>query len=190
MNRVMRSAICVTTVGLVAGAALLSAPSAGASPDAGNGAHVFAGQLGDLQLTTPGALDGATARLTMANHQGSSTFVLNVKGIAVEGFTPSAVGATMGAHLHTGPCVVGNGAVAGPHYNTDVLADEPPATPTIDETTEVWLDFTVTADGTGNAVAHVPFVPMQGARSIVIHRDATNELGVAGPRLACLPVVW
>lgn len=188
MNRVMKSAICGTTAGLVAGATLLSAPSAGASPDADNGAHVFAGQLRDLQLTTTGALDGATTRLTMANHQGSSTFVLNVKGIAVEGFAPSAVGATMGAHLHTGPCVVGNGAAAGPHYNTDVL--DGVTSPRIDETTEVWLDFTVTADGTGNAVARVPFVPTPGARSIVIHRDATNEFGVAGPRLACLPVVW
>lgn len=187
MNSIVRSAICVTTVGIAVVAALLPATAAAASSDSGNGAHVFAGQLRDLQLTTDEALDGATARLIMANHQGSSTFVLNVKGIDVTGLD-SAAGHDFGAHLHLGPCVEGNGGAALPHYNTDVLDGVTPAT--IDETTEVWLDFTVTADGTGNAVAHVPFVPTQGARSIVIHRDATNELGVAGPRLACLPVVW
>ena len=189
MNRVVRSTICGSTVGLAVAAGLLSATAASAGSDTGNGAHVFAGQLRDLQLTTDQALDRASARLTMVNHHGGSTFVLNVKGIDVTGID-SAAGHDFGAHLHTGPCVEGNGTAAGPHYNTDVLADDPPATPTIDKTTEVWLDFTVTAGGTGNAVAQVPFVPTQGARSIVIHRDATNVLGVAGPRLACLPVVW
>lgn len=186
MNRVVKSAICGTIVGLAVAASLLPATAA-ASSGTGNGAHVFAGQLRDLQLATDEALDGASARLTMANHQGRSTFVLNVKGIDVTG-PDSAIGHEYGAHLHLGPCVSGNGAAALPHYNTDVLAGVTP--PTIDETTEVWLDFTVTADGTGHAVAHVPFVPIPGDRAIVIHRDATNELGVAGPRLACLPAVW
>jgi len=183
MNRVVRSAICGTTVTLAVAAALLPATSAAAGPANGNGAHVFAGQLRDLQLATDEALDGASARLTMANHQGSSTFVLNLKGIDVTG-PDSAAGHAFGAHLHLGPCVSGNGAAALAHYNTDVLARVVP--PTIDETTEVWLDFTVAADGTGHAVAHVPFVPTPGERAVVIHRDATNDLGVAGPRLAWL----
>jgi hypothetical protein len=187
MNRVVRSAICGTTVGLAVAAAMLPATTAAASPDNGNGAHVFAGQLRDLQLATDEPLEGASARLTMANHHGSSTFVLNVKGIDVTG-ADSAAGHDYGAHLHLGPCVSGDGAAALPHYNTDVLASVTP--PTIDETTEVWLDFTVTAGGTGHAVAHVPFVAIPGDRAIVIHRDATNEVGVAGPRLACLPVSW
>ena len=183
MNRTVRSAIRRTTVGLVVAAGLLPAAAAAASSDTGNGAHVFRGELRDLQSATTEALEGATARLTMANHHGSSTFVLNVKGIDL-----SAVGHEYGAHLHVGPCVAASGAAAGAHYNTDVLAGV--TSPTIDKTTEVWLDFTVTAGGTGHAVAHVPFVPAPAARSVVIHRDATNELGGAGPRLACLPVVW
>lgn len=187
MNRVVKSAICRTTVGLVVAGGLLPATAAVASSATGNGGHVFAGALRDLQLATDEPLDGASARLTMANHEGDSTFVLNVKGIDVTG-TDSAAGHTFGAHLHLGPCVSGNGAAALPHYNTDVLAGD--TTPSIDETTEVWLDFTVTSDGTGHAVAHVPFVPLSGDRAVVIHRDATNELGAAGPRLACLPVVW
>jgi len=166
---------------------MLPATSAAANPDNGNGARVFAGELRDLQPSTVEPLEGASARLTMANHNGDSTFVLNVEGIDVTG-AGSAAGHEYGAHLHLGPCVAGNGLAALAHYNTDVLAGATP--PTIDETTEVWLDFTVQADGTGHAVAHVPFVADPGERAVVIHRDATNELGVAGPRLACLPVVW
>jgi len=170
-------------VGLAA--CLLPATALAATSATGNGGHVFAGALSDLAPAAAGPFDGARARLTMANHHGSSTFVLNVKGIDVTGLEPSAVGVTYGAHLHTGPCVAGNGAAAGPHYNADVV---PPVT--VSDRTEVWLDFTVGANGSGHAVAHVPFVPEPGTRAVVIHQEPTNELGGAGPRLACLPVVW
>jgi len=187
MNRVVRSAICGTTVTLAVAAALLPATVATATPGAGNGAHVFAGDLRDFALTTAGPLDGATARVTMANHQGSTTVVLNVKGIDVTG-PDSAAGHVFGAHLHTGPCVAGDFPAAGPHYNNDAETDVTPVR--VNSETEVWLDFTVTAGGTGHAVAHVPFVAIPGDRAIVIHRDATDNAGVAGPRLACLPVAW
>ena len=62
--------------------------------------------------------------------------------------------------------------------------------PEISEDTEVWLDFTVD-DGAGTATASVPFVPQPGARSVVIHAIPTDHhTGLAGARLACLPVVW
>lgn len=54
--------------------------------------------------------------------------------------------------------------------------------------TEVWLDFTVRPDGTALAVALVPFVVPPGARSIVIHAMARMPNGMAGARLACLPL--
>ena len=89
------------------------------------------------------------------------------------------------------PCVAGNGAAAGPHYNTDVVERGilPPDNE-ISEDTEMWLDITV-EDGAATATATVPFVPRPGTRSVVVHAMATDHhTGAAGARLACLPVVW
>ena len=62
--------------------------------------------------------------------------------------------------------------------------------PEISEDTEIWLDFTVD-DGAGTATASVPFVPLPGERSVVVHAMETDHhTGAAGPRLACLPLVW
>ena len=62
--------------------------------------------------------------------------------------------------------------------------------PEISEDTEVWLDFTVD-DGAATSTASVPFVPLPGDHSVVIHALATDhDTGLAGARLACLPVVW
>ncbi|MGH9278392.1 MAG: hypothetical protein ACRD12_09860, partial [Acidimicrobiales bacterium] len=89
-------------------------------------------------------------------------------------------GTTFGAHVHVGPCVPGNGAAAGPHYNSGGPADPEH---------EVWLDFTVEAGGVGWAEAWVPFViPAGAARSIVVHALPTDATGAAGGRIACLPV--
>jgi Cu-Zn family superoxide dismutase len=53
----------------------------------------------------------------------------------------------------------------------------------------VWLDFRVFGNGHAFALADVPFViPSGGAMSIVIHAMPTDPMGVAGARLACLPV--
>jgi Cu/Zn superoxide dismutase len=113
------------------------------------------------------------------NGQGTA-FHLRVKGI-----DPSVVGHDYGAHLHSGPCVEGDGTAAGPHYNVSTATP-----PVVGDQTEVWLDFTVTEDGTGAGDATVPFVPAAGARAVVIHAEATAPNGTAGPRLVCLPVVW
>ena len=143
----------------------------------------FHGALRDLQPTTVEPLDGASAKMRMVSRTGATTFDLRVKGI-----DRTAAGHKFGAHLHTGPCVAGDGAAAGPHYNQSALNLVVP--PVVNDTTEVWLDVVVTSNGKGDAVAHVPFVPAAGQRSVVIHHDPTDVHGTAGPRLACLPVEW
>ncbi len=83
---------------------------------------------------------------------------------------------------NTGPLVDLQPAAFG-HYNVDPLRRSTPQT-------EVGLDLTVD-DGRGAATASVPFVPPPARRSVVIHAEATDPgTGTAGPRLACLPVVW
>jgi hypothetical protein len=136
-----------------------------------------------LQPTTADPLDGARATLVLAQHGGSSTFVLVVSGVAAAG-----IGHTYGAHLHTGACVAGNGAAAGPHYNQSTVDGVVP--PVVDDRTEVWLDVTIGAGGGAVAVARVPFVPLPGNRAVVLHAAPTDDHGTAGARLACLPVSW
>jgi Cu/Zn superoxide dismutase len=139
------------------------------------------GALSDLQAAE-GPFDGASASVQIVGSGQASHSVLRVRGIH------HADGQTFGAHLHAGPCIAGNGAAALGHYNTDVIAGD--ATPEISEDTEVWLDFTVD-EGAGTATASVPFTPLPGDRSVVIHALATDHhTGLAGARLACLPVQW
>jgi Cu/Zn superoxide dismutase len=172
----------VATIGAVATVGLLAGPAAAGASPAG-GAHrasvvTSAGPLSDLSPSTVDPTDGATAAALAVGVAGTGSLVaLHVRGMAT-----SAAGTTYGAHVHVGPCVAGNGAAAGPHYNSTGAA-------TVDETTEVWLDFTVRADGSGSALALVPFVvPAGAAQSIVIHAMPTSPTGAAGPRLACLPL--
>jgi len=141
------------------------------------------GNLRDLQLGAAGPFDHARATLVMVQHRGRSLVVFQVRGI-----DRSVAGRDFGAHLHVGPCVTGDGAAAGPHYNADTVAGNIP--PRVDATTEVWLDFTATRAGTGFALTQVPFAPLPGRRAIVIHQEPTDPQGAAGPRLACLSVEW
>jgi Cu/Zn superoxide dismutase len=142
-----------------------------------------AGPLADLQPATPGPFDGATAAFQIVASAEGSHGVLRVKAIDA-----AADGETFGAHLHSGPCVAGNGPAALGHYNTDVLAGVTP--PEVSEDTEMWLDITV-EDGAATATATVPFVPQPGTRSVVVHATGTDHhTGAAGARLACLPVGW
>ena len=92
-------------------------PGAGPRPrrPARGGARL-PGRLSDLQPASASPLDGARAKLVFVQHAGASTFVLVVSGVGATG-----VGNTYGAHLHTGACVAGNGAAAGPHYNQSTL---------------------------------------------------------------------
>ena len=164
--------------------ALFAAPAAASA--APHGPLVRAsGPLSDLQPTTAGPFDGARAAFQLVVSAKGSHAVLRVSGIGA-----AAEDETFGAHLHAGPCVAGNGAAALGHYNTDVIAGILPPDNEISEETEVWLDITVD-DGAATSTATVPFVPLAGTRSVVIHAMETDHhTGLAGGRLACLPVVW
>ena len=176
-------------LGLVSMAAVAAAAPAEARGHSGAhgshhaAAHVFQGSLRDLQPSRSDPLDGARARLVFAQHASSSTFVLVVSGVA-----PQGVGKTYGAHLHSGPCVAGDPAAAGPHYNQS--SENGVVPPVVSDQTEVWLYVTVGPDGGAVAVTHVPFVPTLKDRAVVLHEKATDDHGTAGARLACLPVNW
>ena len=157
------------------GALLLGAVPAGAASP-----FVEArGPLSDLAPATANATDGASGNFFAIAGGGHTTFVLFVSGL-----DPASAGTTYGAHVHVGTCVAGDGAAAGPHYNTG-------GTPST--TTEVWLDFKVLPGGYGFAVTTVPFVIEPGAaRAVVVHAQPTQSggatPGAAGGRIACLPV--
>ncbi len=136
----------------------------------------FHGGLTDLHNDAH-ATDGSWGVATATVHNGRTIVRMNLKDL-----DRAAAGTTFGAHVHVGSCASHDGAAAGPHFNAgiyDDLADN-----------EVWLDFTVTAGGTGHAEAIADFEIGPGAaRSIVIHALPTNPLdGSAGARLACLPL--
>lgn len=149
-------------------------------PAVAGGAMHFGGPLRNLAPTVAGPFDHASATLTLVGTGDRSTAVLVVQGI-----DRSVAGRRFGAHLHSGPCVAGNGAAAGPHYNHSGVTP-----PVVNDQTELWLDFTANGGGNGNAVAHVPWQPDSGQHSVVIHALPTAANGTAGPRLACLPVEW
>jgi Cu/Zn superoxide dismutase len=145
------------------------APAACVRPTA-----LVASPLTDLRPDADDPTDGATgAAFALAGKQ-STVVSLSVHGIDAE------AGRTFGAHVHTGPCVAGEGTAAGPHY----AHDTPPS-----PDTEIWLDLTVDRSGSAMASAVVPFVvPPGAAHSIVVHERPTAPDGTAGGRLACLPV--
>ena len=167
--------------GWLTAAAVAAGLAVGAGPAAAASTFVQAGgALRDLQPGVANATDGATARLWAVQAGGETTYVLIVQGL-----DPASVGTTYGAHVHVGPCVAGNGAAAGPHYNSDGGVPTPE--------NEVWLDFTVRAGGFGIARTTVPFTIEPGdAQSVVIHLQPTQHggstPGAAGGRQACLPV--
>ena len=169
--RLSRTVPCAVGVAVALFLATATAAGAGA-PTRARGA----GELRDLMPATAQPTDHATAQVVATESGGSTTVTLKVQGL-----DHAAAGDQLGAHVHVGSCVEGNGAAAGPHYN---------AGGGISDQTEVWLDFTIEANGTGNATTTVPFViPAGGAGAVVIHAMETNETtGAAGPRWACLPV--
>lgn len=164
-------------VAVAAALTLQIAAPASAAPARARGA----GELRDLRTATEQPTDHATAQVVAVESGGSTTVQLKVQGLDHD-----AVGVGLGAHVHVGACVTGNGGAAGPHYNSTGT------TPTA--VNEVWLDFVVEANGTAWAETTVPFViPAGGAAAVVIHADETSTgplppAGAAGPRWACLPV--
>ena len=184
MRRITKAALG----SLAGGAAILAGTqlAGGAS-----GAYEFSGALVDLQLSdSDGPLDEGQARVTIVETADSTQFSIRVTGINLD------YGDRVGAHLHTGPCVEGNGAAAGPHYNADVLAGVKPHKVEISPATEVWFELVPEVelpDDSGRAydVTTVPFVPVDsdGIMSIVIHVSQTDPTtGAAGARQACFPL--
>lgn len=166
-----------------AGAGLLAVAMATAV-EAGTPTVVSRGQVSHLDNSVVHAFDAASAQVTLASSAAGATATLHVWGVS-----PDVSGRRFGAHLHNGPCVTGSGGAAGGHYNSDAASGQSPVR--VSDDTEVWLDFTVNAEGRGAATAVVPFTPVPGARSVVIHAQQTDHLtGLAGARVACLPVVW
>jgi Cu-Zn family superoxide dismutase len=56
---------------------------------------------------------------------------------------------------------------------------------------EVWLDFTTDAAGKGMSERTVDFRIRPGeAKAIVVHAMMTGAGGVAGTKLACLPIAF
>jgi Cu/Zn superoxide dismutase len=148
----------------------------------------YSGALADLQPLSGGPLDGASATLRIKETPLEGTLYK----LRVSEINPSAKDKVFGAHLHTGPCVEGLGALAGPHYN---------AGGGISPLTEVWFDVVSNANGEATFDASAPFVPVDslatdlitqtpGVMSVVIHVAPTNPAdGMAGARQACLPVL-
>ena len=153
----------------------------------------YRGELTDLSpnttdVKTTDMFDGARATAVMISMGESSYFKLTIRRI-----DEGAIGKEYGAHLHDGKCVAGEGATAGPHYNT--TRDANGVATVISDETEVWLDFDVNSEGNARTTANVPFVPPLGEHSIVIHASHTlhktgpgGTVGTAGARLACLPL--
>ena len=173
--------------GIAGGAAILAGTqlAGGAS-----GTYEFSGALVDLQTQSVGPLDEGQARVTIVETADSTQFSIRVIGINLD------YKDRVGAHLHTGQCVEGNGTLAGPHYNTDLLAGVKPHKVEISPETEVWFELAPEVelpDDSGRAydVTTVPFVPVDsdGIMSIVIHVNQTDPTtGVAGSRQACFPL--
>ncbi len=177
MPSTTRSRLVAPAIGAALVLTLLSPATAGAgSPSRARGA----GQLRDLQLTTTQPTDHATAQVVATESGGTTTVTLKVQGL-----DHGAAGQTLGAHVHVGGCEAGDGGAAGPHYNSTGGS-------TISDETEVWLDFTVAANGTGRAAATVPFTIAAGdAGSVVVHALHTDHTtGAAGARWACVPVAF
>ena len=175
------SALIVTPNSAAALNGLDTRTAVASSDSSGMGWAHYSGYLTDLSPNTDDVFDGAKASAVMVGVEGSSFFRLQIKGIG------RAAGNEYPAHLHKGPCVAGQGALALGHYNTQQEAGFP-APWTVNNQTEVHLDFKVNSDRSAQVSVNVPFIPIPEKRSIVIHAAATPPSGSSPSRLACLPL--
>ena len=193
--------ITKAALGGLAGCALVLGASQAANGDSANMTYLLQNApTGDFQ-ENPGPFDRATGtlRVSQAPDEAAAGFKLTVEGIQ------GATGQEFGAHLHTGPCVNGDyaiagtpklaGSQAGPHYNHQAaLGDQ---TPDINPQTEVWFNLIPNDHGEATYDTKVDFVPLDtdlgwlpGEMSIVIHVSPTNPAtGGAGARQACFKLL-
>lgn len=176
MRKLTRASLCGAAA-MAAAVVSLPAPALAGSGPTTPRVVTARGDLRDLAPASPNATDGAKVTVIAVESQNSTRVILLITGL-----DPAAAGTTFGAHVHTGPCVAGSPALAGPHYNTG----GPPS-----PSTEIWLDFTVAANGVARSEATVPFgLPPGAANSVVVHALPTAPSGFAGPRIACEPVAF
>lgn len=150
---------------------------------AGNGNSSTIGEGPDLVSTLVSAnpFSGAQVEVVAAEiGQGNLQVTLDVSGV------DAPAGTKFGAHVHVNPCGADSSAPtlgAGAHYQ-DISGTGPL------QRREIWLDFTLDANGRGHAVATRQFtVAAPAARSVIIHALSTDhETGVAGGRRACTNV--
>lgn len=175
-----------------------------AATDAGLDAKVpLDGSLLDGSLLDATLATGADAWVVFPNPYGDGGLnpASNVSGsaratrtdtgvriqLALSGLVPSR---TYGAHVHKLSC---SDMAAGGHYQhnpapADASANDPAYA---NAANEIWLDFTANASGGASVDKSVSFVPRTGeAKAVVIHDRATGDGGVAGPKLACLDLVY
>jgi hypothetical protein len=171
-RRTSRAGLAVTASALIVTVAAVTPAVAGA-------ALHFRSDLRDLEPAVAGPFDDARARLTLV--PGERTKAVFV----VRGVDRSVRGRTFGAHLHSGPCVAGDGAAALGHYNHSTTTP-----PRVNDHTEIWLDIRVDREGHARSTTRVHWAPTAGMHSVVIHANPTAVDGTAGPRIACLPVEW
>lgn len=152
----------VAGTGGIAGAGVGNSELAGQGPDFVNSA-VSPNPLADAEITVSVGEIGS----------GNMQITLDVAGVDLP------AGTKLGAHVHVNPCGTTAGASGG-HYQN--LAGGQTL-----QQREVWLDFTVNANGDGHAIATRDWlVTNLTERSVVIHVMATDhDTGVAGARLAC-----
>lgn len=161
----------VVGAAIAAGAFTVAALPAGA----GQGNSTTIGTGPDDVYPGGDALASADATVSAgALGSGNSQITLSVDGVV------APAGTRFGAHVHQFPCGA-TGADAGPHYATS--GGKGPL-----KNQEVWLDFTVNANGSGHAVATRHFdVTDRANRSVIIHVMGTEHgTGAAGARLACI----
>jgi Cu-Zn family superoxide dismutase len=106
--------------------------------------------------------------------------------LGVSGFPPTR---TFGSHLHKLDCL--DATKAGGHYQnlpvpTGVMAADPMYA---NATNEAWLDFTTDAEGKGQTILTVDWIPRSGeAKAIIFHDMPSGVGGASGAKLACLPI--
>jgi hypothetical protein len=183
MRRITKAAL-----GGLAGCALVVGTMQ-AADGASTETYRYSGALRDV-LATDGPFDSTHAKVTIVQDTDSTRFSIKITGIDI-----SASGVLVGAHLHTGPCVEGNGAAALGHYNRQMV---PAGTLTNyadtvkSPSTEVWFDLVPSEeDGAAAFETTAPFVPLDldGVMSIVVHIEPTQPVtGYASSRQGCFPL--
>jgi hypothetical protein len=97
-------------------------------------------------------------------------------------------GMTLGSHVHKLAC---DDNKAGGHYQHMEATTMPTDPAFANPMNEVWLDLVADTAGKARTVARVDWRPRAGqAKAIMVHAMPTGTGGVAGAKLACLPLVF